>query len=50
MPVKPFSMATIQPDKGVPEIVDKLKELSYLKFGEDRATIEDGIMRRYKSG
>ncbi|MBP9852249.1 MAG: TraM recognition domain-containing protein [Candidatus Pacebacteria bacterium] len=49
MPVKPFSMATLAPDPGVPDIVDKLKELSYLKYGEDRATVDDAIMRRYTS-
>jgi hypothetical protein len=48
MPVKPFSMATLAPDKGMPEIVEKLKELSYLKYGEDREMIEEGIMRRYR--
>jgi hypothetical protein len=48
MPVKPFSMATLPPEKGVPEIVDKLKELSYLKYGEDRAMVEETIMRRYR--
>lgn len=49
MPVKPFSMATLAPEPGVADIVDKLKELSYLKFGEDRTTVEEGIMRRYRS-
>ncbi len=49
-PVKPFSMATLPPEKGNPDIVEKLKELSYLKFGEDRAIVEEGIMGRYKSG
>ncbi len=48
MPVKPFSMATLPPEKGMPDIVDKLKELSYLRYGEDRAMVEEGIMRRYK--
>ena len=48
MPVKPFSMATLAPEVGMPDIVDKLKELSYLRYGEDRAMVEEGIMSRYK--
>ncbi len=49
MPVKPFSMTTLPPDPGNPEVVSKLKELSYLKYGEDRATVENAIMARYKA-
>ena len=48
MPVKPFSMATLPPEPGMIDIVDKLKELSYLKYGEDRAIVEEGIMKRYR--
>lgn len=48
MPVKPFSMSTIVPEEGNPDIVEKLKELSYLRYGEDRAMVEEGIMSRYK--
>jgi hypothetical protein len=47
-PVKPFNIETLAPPKGNPAIVDKLKELSYLKFGQDRAHIEAEIMEKYK--
>jgi hypothetical protein len=47
-PAQPFSIETLPPPKGIPAIVDKLKELSYLKFGQDRAHIEAEIMEKYK--
>ena len=36
-PTKPFNMHTLAPEAGNPELVDNLKELSYLKYGRDRA-------------
>ncbi|NVN96856.1 type IV secretion system DNA-binding domain-containing protein [Candidatus Nomurabacteria bacterium] len=51
VPVKPFSMTShwsLTP-KGNTEIVDKIKELSYLKYGRDRAEVEEEIMSKYKS-
>lgn len=51
MPVKPFSMTShwsLTP-KGNTEIVDKIKELSYLKYGRDRAEIEEEIMEKYRN-
>ena len=48
-PVKPFNLKTLPPEKGNPGIVDSLKELSYLKYGRDRAEVEAEIMRRYKT-
>ena len=50
-PVKPFSMTShwsLLP-KGNPEIVESLKELSYLKYGRDRGEIEAEIMARFSS-
>lgn len=47
-PVKPFNIETLPPPQGKPEIVDKLKQLSYLKFGQDRAHIEAEIAEKYK--
>ncbi|MEK7175283.1 MAG: TraM recognition domain-containing protein [Patescibacteria group bacterium] len=47
-PVKPFNLKTLPPEKGNLEVVEKLKELSYLKYGRDRAEVEDEIMGRYK--
>jgi hypothetical protein len=49
-PAKPFNMATLRPPEGQPLIVPKIKELSYLKFGQDRAEVEGEIMARYAAG
>jgi hypothetical protein len=48
-PTKPFNIKTLAPEKGNPDIVDNLKELSYVKYGRDRAEVEAEIMGRYKS-
>jgi hypothetical protein len=48
-PTKPFNIKTLAPEVGNPEIVDSLKELSYVKFGRDRAEVEAEIMARYQS-
>jgi len=48
-PTKPFNLRTLAPEKGNPEIVDSLKELSYVKYGRDRAEVEAEIMGRYKT-
>ncbi len=48
-PTKPFNLKTLAPEKGNPDIVDNLKELSYLKFGRDRGEVEAEIMARYSS-
>jgi hypothetical protein len=48
-PTKPFNLHTMAPEKGNPDIVDSLKQLSYVKFGRDRAEVEAEIMGRYKS-
>jgi len=47
-PVKPFNMHTIAPITGTPEIVDKIKELSYLKYGRPREEVEEEIMDKYR--
>jgi len=46
-PTKPFNITTIAPEKGNPEIVDNLKQLSYMKYGRDREEVEAEIMARY---
>ncbi len=46
-PVRPFNIETLPPPKGNPAIVDKIKELSYLKFGQDRSEVEAVIMEKY---
>jgi hypothetical protein len=45
---RPFSMRTMWPLPGIdrPEIVDKIKTLSRLKFGRDRSLIEAEINKR----
>jgi len=48
-PTKPFNLRTLDAEKGNPEIVDSLKELSYAKYGRDRAEVEAEIMGRYKT-
>jgi DNA helicase HerA-like ATPase len=47
-PTKPFNIKTYSPAQGIMEIVDKIKELSYLKYGRDRAEIEEEIMEKYR--
>jgi hypothetical protein len=47
-PVKPFNIKIPFPPKGNVEAVEKLKELSYLKYGRDRAEVEAEIMEKYK--
>jgi len=49
-PTKPFSMTShwsLTP-KGNKEIVEKIKELSYLKYGRPREEIEEEIMAKYR--
>lgn len=48
-PVSPFNIAVPPPPKGHPEIVEQLKNLSYLKYGRDRKTVDDAILARYLS-
>jgi hypothetical protein len=47
-PTKPFNIATFPPPSGNMEAVDKIKELSYLKFGRDRDEVEAEIMDKYR--
>jgi len=49
-PVKPFNMHTIAPVEGNIDIVDKIKELSYLKYGRLREEVEEEIMDKYRRG
>ncbi len=44
--VTPFSMNTYPPTKGDSDIVDKLKELSSLRYGRDKRLIEKEVVRR----
>lgn len=47
-PVRPFNIEFTWPDKGNSEIVEKLKELSALKFGRMREDIEQEVALKYK--
>lgn len=49
-PTKPFNMTThwSMLPKGNKEIVEKIKELSYLKHGRDRSEVEEEIMAKYR--
>ena len=46
-PVKPFNMELMPRPQNSTEHLEKLKELSYLKFGRDKAEIEADIMEKY---
>ena len=47
-PVKPFSMETNLPPRGTKILLDKIKELSYLKYGRYREEVESAVMEKYK--
>lgn len=47
-PVKPFNIETLPPPAGNPGQIDKLKELSYLKYGRLREDVEAEVMKRYE--
>jgi hypothetical protein len=46
--IKPFNMDNILNPRPSLEKVENLKELSYLKYGEDREIIEEAILAKYK--
>ena len=48
-PRKPFNIATLPPEQGNPELAEKLKQLSYLKYGSPREEVEAEIMGRYRA-
>jgi hypothetical protein len=48
VPVKPFNSHTPFPSRGNTETAEKIKELSYLKYGRPRAQVEEEIMARFK--
>ncbi len=47
-PIKPFNIEFTWPQGGNQHIVEGLKELSYLKYGNDRVQIEADILKRYQ--
>jgi hypothetical protein len=48
VPVKAFNSHTPFPPRGNTETAEKIKELSYLKYGRPREQVEEEIMARYK--
>jgi hypothetical protein len=48
MPAKPFNLRIPPPPKGNMEIAEKVKELSYLKYGRPREEIEAEILARFQ--
>lgn len=48
VPQKAFNLKEPYPPKGNKDIVEKLKQLSYLQFGEDRADVEAYIQSKFK--
>lgn len=49
VPQKPFNIRTIDLRPGNPDQVDDLRQLSFLTYGRDRATVEGIIRARYLS-
>ncbi len=47
-PVRPFNIEFTWPPKGNEAIVPNLKELSFLKYGKDRALVEAAISLKYR--
>mgnify|MGYP001068756699 CR=1 FL=1 len=45
---RPFSVITFPPRKGNPEIVKIIKELSKMKYGQDRKAVEEQVYERLK--
>ncbi len=48
VPAKPFNSKTPFPPQGNPDAAEKLKQLSYLKYGRPREEVEAEIMKRYQ--
>jgi hypothetical protein len=46
-PVKPFNIKVPFPPKGNAEAVEKIKELSYIKYGRPREEVEAEVMEKY---
>jgi hypothetical protein len=47
-PVKPFNLFVAFPPRGESGLIGKIKELSYLKYGRDRESVEEEIMKKYE--
>jgi predicted ATPase len=47
---RPFNMNTLPPQKGDPKLAAAIKQLSRLKYGRDRASVEAEILERTQLG
>jgi hypothetical protein len=47
-PAVPFNIRAAPPSKGVPQIVEQMQQLSYLKFGRDRGVVDGAILKKYQ--
>ncbi|OIO31090.1 hypothetical protein AUJ77_00710 [Candidatus Nomurabacteria bacterium CG1_02_43_90] len=47
-PTKPFNITAMPPEEGNPLITERLKKLSYLKYGSPREEVEAEIMGRFR--
>ena len=47
-PAEPFNIRTLKPETAHPEIIEKMKQLSYQKYGRAREDIETGIAKKFK--
>jgi len=48
-PVPPFNLKIPIVKKGNSEIVEQIAQLSYLKYGRDRALVDEAVIKRYQS-
>lgn len=48
-PVPPFNILTSAPPQGRQDVAEQLKQLSYLKYGKDRRSVDELILRKYAS-
>jgi hypothetical protein len=46
-PVKPFNIEVPAPPAGNKDVVDSIKQLSYLKYGKDREIVEREVLAKY---
>jgi hypothetical protein len=47
-PIKPFNITTMPPEDGDANRAEKLKELSFMKYGRPRAEVEAEVMEKYR--
>ncbi len=47
-PINPFSLFIPFPPRGDTSMINKVKELSYFKYGRDKIIVEEEIMKKYE--